>query len=133
MSNETEYTWPWAKEAGQTSIAFTGFNQPHDEFREELDAIYALHNAKRSDYTGDKQDRLANYRHSALMMGVPIEVAMLGRLSEKLFRLKSIYGKGGQVAVLDETVGDTLRDICIISLLMKLSMQGGEYAKPNGE
>ena len=33
-----------------------------DEFRDELDAIYLLHAAKRSDYTADSDDRLANYR-----------------------------------------------------------------------
>lgn len=95
-----------------------------DEFRDELDAIYGLHAAKRSDYTADSDDRLANYRFSAQMMGVPIERGMLGRMAEKFFRLKSIFEKDGDVKVSDETVQDTLRDIAIICVLLKLELDG---------
>lgn len=101
-----------------------------DEFRDELDAIYALHAAKRSDYTADSEDRLANYRFSAQMMGVPIERGMLGRASEKLFRLKSIFEKDGNVKVSDETVQDTLRDIAIICVLLKLELDRKALLRP---
>ena len=93
-----------------------------DEFRDELDAIYALHAAKRSDYTADSDDRLANYRFASEMMGVPIERGMLGRMAEKIFRLKSIFEKDGDVKVSDETPSDSLRDIAIIAVLMKLEL-----------
>ena len=100
-----------------------------DPFRIELEAIYALHAAKCSDYTADSQDRLANYRFSASMMGVPIERGMLGRMAEKFFRLKSIFEKGGDVKVSDETVQDTLRDIAVICVLLKLELdeQGRDF------
>ena len=98
-----------------------------DEFRAELEEIYALHAAKRSDYTAESVDRLANYRFTASMVGVPVERAMFGRMCEKIYRIKSIMDKGGDVKVLDESLADTLRDIAVIAVLIKLSLQGGEY------
>ena len=95
-----------------------------DEFRTELEAIYKLHAAKCSDYTADSADRLANYRFSASMMGIPIERGMLGRLAEKFFRLKSIFEKDGDVKVADETIQDTLRDIAVMCVLLKLELDG---------
>lgn len=95
-----------------------------DEFRNELEAIYKLHAAKCSDYTADSTDRLANYRFSASMMGIPIERGMLGRLAEKFFRLKSIFEKDGDVKVADETIQDTLRDIAVMCVLLKLELDG---------
>jgi hypothetical protein len=98
-----------------------------DEFRAELEEIYALHAAKRSDYTAESVDRLANYRFSSSMVGLSVERGMFMRLSEKLYRIKSIMDKGGDVKVLDEGLTDTLRDVAVIAILMKLSLQGGEY------
>jgi len=95
-----------------------------DEFRNELEAIYKLHAAKCSDYTADSADRLANYRFSASMMGIPIERGMLGRMAEKFFRLKSIFEKDGDVKVADETIQDTLRDIAVMCVLLKLELDG---------
>jgi hypothetical protein len=100
---------------------------PADEFRVELEEIYALHAAKRSDYTAESADRLANYRFSSSMVGLSVERGMFMRLSEKLYRIKSIMDKGGDVKVLDEGLTDTLRDVAVIAILMKLSLQGGEY------
>lgn len=101
-----------------------------DEFRDELEAMYQLHAAKRSDYTGDGADLLANYRFSSMLVGLPIHMGMLMRLGEKIYRLKSIFEKGGGVQVKDEGVTDTLRDISIIAILMKLALQGGRYSEP---
>ena len=122
-------------EAVQTSAGWStwmarGFGSLPDEFRDELDAIYALHAAKRSDYTADSEDRLANYRFASEMMGVSIERGMLGRASEKLFRLKSIFEKDGNVKVSDETVQDTLRDIAIICVLLKLELDRKALLRP---
>jgi hypothetical protein len=103
-----------------------------DEFTAELEAIEALHAAKRSDYTADGADKLANYRFLAGMIGVPIEKAMFGRIAEKLYRIKSLFEKDGATAVGDESMTDTLRDIAIIAILMKLSIQGGAYGPPKG-
>lgn len=101
-----------------------------DEFRDELDAIYLLHAAKRSDYTADSDDRLANYRFASKMMGVPIETGMFGRMCEKVFRIHSVTKKGS-LAVTDEPLTNDLRDIAILAILMILQQRGGEYG-PKG-
>lgn len=103
-----------------------------DPFSAELTAIYNLHSVKRSDYTADGADLLANYRFSSAMVGLPIERGMFMRMAEKFFRIKSLFEKGGETAVADETMTDTLRDIAIIAILMKLSLQGGAYG-PKGQ
>ena len=101
-----------------------------DEFRDELEAIYKLHAAKRSDYTADSIDRLANYRFAGKAIGVSVEEAMFMRLSEKYFRSMNVFNKGGQVAVTEEKLEDTLGDLCILSLLIRLALKGGEYGDP---
>jgi hypothetical protein len=104
---------------------------PRNEFADELAAILTLHNAKRSDYTADGADLLANYRFSSAMVGLSIERGMFMRMAEKFFRIKSLFEKDGATAVADESMTDTLRDIAIIAILMKLSLQGGAYG-PKG-
>lgn len=116
--------------AVELGLEIRGAKDERDEFRDELEAIFELHNAKRSDYTGDGVDLLANYRFSSNMVGLPIEQGMFMRMSEKIYRIKSIMSKGGDVQVLDESLTDTLRDICVIALLMKLSLQDGQYGPP---
>lgn len=96
-----------------------------DAFDRELDEIRVLHAAKRADYTGD-ESALANYEFSSEMMGVPVAVGMFGRLSEKVFRIKSLFNTGRTPAVSDEKMTDTLRDIAIIATLMRLHLSGAE-------
>jgi len=96
-----------------------------DHFAEEIDAIKALQSAKRSDYTAGSADPLANYRFSAAMVNLGVTEFMFGRMAEKMYRLKSIFAKGGDVQVADETIADTFRDIAIIALLCKLSLTPG--------
>ena len=110
----------------RTAVESPSARPTPDPFREELEALYRLHAAKRSDYTADSGDILANYRFSASMMGVPIERGMFGRMCEKVFRLKSLFEKGTAPKVTDETAADTLRDIAIIAILMRIEMLNGE-------
>ena len=78
--------------------------------------------------TADGADLLANYRFSSSMVGLPVHMGMFMRMCEKVYRLKSIYEKGGDVKVADESVADTLRDIGIIAILMRLEAKGGRYS-----
>lgn len=103
-----------------------------DPFRAELEAIYNLHAAKRSDYTADSKDILANYRFAGKAIGVSVEAAMFSRLSEKYFRAMNVFNKG-HAAVTEEKLEDTLRDLCIISLLIILSLKGEGCEGQEGE
>lgn len=101
------------------------YSSPHDAFDDELEQIRALHDAKRSDYTGGGH-KLANYRFAAQMIGVSTFEGMFMRLCEKVYRIRSVLSKGGQVAVKNEPITDDLRDMAIIPILMKLCMEGRE-------
>lgn len=96
-----------------------------DSFNVELDSIKKLHDAKRSDYTGNHGHPLANYKNAAEFAGMPTLNAMFMRLAEKMYRVKSILEKGGEVRVADESLTDTFRDIAIIAILCKLNLTPG--------
>lgn len=102
-----------------------------DPFESELGEILELHDRKRSDYTGGGTNHpLANYRDSSALAGLPAYMGMFVRLGEKVHRLKSIFAKGASdgsfnVAYAEESVTDTLRDIAIIAILMKLNLTPG--------
>lgn len=95
-----------------------------DAFSEALTRLQGIHEAKNHDYTGGR-DRLANYAFSAEMIGVPTHVGMFGRMCEKVYRLRSLFAKGG--AARNESVKDTLDDIAIIAILMRLALNDPEY------
>ena len=77
----------------------------------------SLHDRKKNDYTGDR-DPLYNYATAAKIMGVSTEVAMLGRLMEKLTRLQVLLTDGKQSRVVDESIEDTCLDISVIAKLI---------------
>ncbi len=95
---------------------------PDDPFAHELGALYDLHAAKRHDYTGGAHP-LANYKFSAAAVGLPTHIGMFGRLSEKWFRLKSLFS--GEEKPVNESLEDTYRDIAIISILSILNLREG--------
>lgn len=98
-----------------------------DAFTQELDAIKSLHDAKKADYTGG-QHPLANYAFSAHMVGLAPHVGMFQRLCEKVFRLHSLIMSDSDPQVKDESFTDTLQDIAIIAILMRLALGDSEYS-----
>jgi len=85
-------------------------------FSQILNEMKDLHDAKRSDYTGDGADILHNYRMAAQTMGISTPLAILGRLQEKVTRLAMILPKE-EWRVKDEPPTDTWLDIAIIGVL----------------
>jgi hypothetical protein len=81
-----------------------------EEFMQRMAQIYtecvAISNAKNADYaSGD--DPFKNFR-AAEFYGVPIERAILIRMSDKMSRVSNLLSK--EAAVNDESIVDTLRD-----------------------
>lgn len=87
-----------------------------DRFGQLLNEMRDLHDAKRSDYTGDGDDILYNYRKAAETMGVPTSVAILGRTQEKVTRLAMVL-PSNEWKVKDEPPTQTWLDIAIQALL----------------
>lgn len=109
-------------------VTFAGRAEVQDEFRKVLGEIATLHDAKKSDYTGGVAHPLSNYGFSARMVGLPTYAGMFQRMGEKVWRLRSLFTQGGQPRT-DESVRDTLLDIAIIAILMRLNLtEGSSYA-----
>lgn len=97
-------------------------------FEELLDQMRELHRQKRSDYTGDREDILHNYRTSSQMAGIPMPTGIFARLSEKVVRIGSILKKSGDTQVKDETITDTCLDLAIMALLLRIALEEGDPA-----
>ena len=97
--------------------------EPRTRFEELLDKVKALHNAKKSDYTGTSGDILHNYRTSARLAGITTSTGIFARLCEKVVRVSSILSKNGDTKVADESITDTCLDLSIISLLLLISLE----------
>ena len=101
-----------------SSTDLENFNR---RFEELLDRERAIHDAKRNDYTGG-QDPLANYRFASALVGLPVELGMLQRVGEKVYRL-SVLLCGQEQQVKDETIIDTCLDIAIIAKLIAIAWE----------
>lgn len=92
-------------------------------FEELLGQMQALHDRKKSDYTGGNADILFNYRASGELAHIGVVKSVFARLCEKVIRVSSILSKGGDTQVKDETVEDTCLDLAIISLLLRIAFE----------
>ncbi len=97
--------------------------QPKTRFEELLGQMQALHDRKKSDYTGGNTDILFNYRASGELAHIGVVKSVFARLCEKVVRVSSILSKGGDTQVKDETVEDTCLDLAIISLLLRIAFE----------
>lgn len=106
---------PWNGIPNSTPVPTT------DPFNVYLDRIRELHDRKKADYTGGKHP-LANYKNAGESIGVTTVQAMFSRMNEKVFRAKELLASGAAPQVLDESLGDTFRDIAIISILIGIAL-----------
>lgn len=91
----------------------------HDEFISHIENSYKkaveILKMKNADYaTGE--DPFANFRYATLV-GVPVERAILVRMSDKLARISNVLKKG-HTEVKDETIKDTLLDLANYSTIL---------------
>lgn len=85
-----------------------------------VDTMRQIRIAKQNDYTGG-EGPLANYDATAEFLDTTTELVMLGRLHEKMVRVRNLLGDTDQM-VLDERIEDTLLDIANIALLIGASL-----------
>ena len=77
--------------------------------------------SKNKDYAHDG-DAFANFRF-AEMVKVPVDKAILVRMSDKLARISNCIDKG-ETAVKDESVQDTLMDLINYSAILSAYLHG---------
>jgi len=109
----------------------TGYlNNAHlDNYHSILNEVIGIHDKKNHDYAGD-EDSLFNLRMSETM-GIPPFKGTCVRLSDKFCRLM-MYCKSGELAVNDEGIEDTLKDIINYSVFA-IEFHREEMAKAKQE
>ena len=85
--------------------------------REFTNKILEVSKAKNADYTGVTDDPFANFKRVEALGICSTEQGFLTRMSDKLARLSSFWQKG-ELQVKDESVTDTLMDLCNYTILM---------------
>ncbi len=90
------------------------------EFLKKLEEGYKenleISRRKNADYSsGD--DAFKNFRASETF-GVPVETAILVRMSDKFARIGNLLNKEGEVK--DESISDTLKDLANYAMILKV-------------
>lgn len=71
---------------------------------------------KNKDYSGGEEDSLKNFITTAKLLNLPVEKAILVRLSDKYMRLISLIDK--QPSVVEEPLEDTIKDLINYSAIL---------------
>lgn len=93
-------------------------------FFEELHALGEIFSKKNKDYSGT-DDEYGNLR-ACERLGIPAWKGVIIRLQDKFTRLENGFRKNGEMAVVDETIQDTFRDIAVYAILGGLLYQKRE-------
>lgn len=88
-----------------------------DFLQAETERMLKIARAKNQDYAGASADPFGNFARVETLGICKTEVGFLTRMTDKLCRISSFVA-AGTLAVKDESVQDTLRDLANYSLLM---------------
>lgn len=91
-------------------------------YLELLEEMKALHIAKNAGYSGDSEDRWANFRLSEAF-GVPAEKGCLIRMSDKWIRMQNLV-KNPNFEQVGESLIDTLKDLASYALIEICLLEG---------
>lgn len=85
--------------------------------RAACDKMVEITAAKNNDYCPSEDDAFANFKLVEKLRVSTVEVGFLCRITDKLSRIISFMQKG-ELLVKDESVEDTILDLCNYSLLL---------------
>lgn len=97
---------------------------PTHPFFQELHILGEIFRKKNKDYSGTN-DEYGNLR-ACERLGIPAWKGVIIRLQDKFTRLENGFRKDGEMAVADETIQDTFRDIAVYAILGGLLYQKRE-------
>jgi len=89
-------------------------------FKQELDAMLDLTSRKNADYAG-LEDAFRNFRIVDHIGLCSVEQGIVVRMTDKLGRISNLLKADAQVK--DEAITDTLRDLAVYSLILKIYLQ----------
>lgn len=84
------------------------------EFAEEM---ISLSEQKNADYSGDIKNTFGNFEAVEKLGICSVEVGFLTRMTDKMKRIVG-YVNSGSLQVKDESIKDTLQDLCNYTLLL---------------
>jgi len=93
------------------------------KFKEKLDEMLAIHEAKNHDYSGEGGDPYKNFRESE-KLGIPAWKGILVRIGDKYSRIMNLANSEAHVK--DEKIEDTLLDLANYSILCLLVKEEAE-------
>lgn len=95
------------------------------EFLARMEQLYArnvsISRAKNSDYA-TTADPFANFKVCEAL-GIPAEVGIVVRLSDKLARVSNLIQPGRVAQVVDESILDTLSDLANYSMILRMLIE----------
>jgi hypothetical protein len=96
-----------------------------DEFIQKLEKSYSdaleIMKKKNTDYA-KQQDPFNNFRY-ATYCNVSVEKAILVRISDKFARVCNLIDKNGDIAVIDESISDTILDMANYLVILKTYLE----------
>jgi Nucleotide modification associated domain 1 len=99
----------------------------NEKFLKLTKRMYELQDRKGQDY-GENKDGLKNLRRKGV-------AGIVARMGDKLSRIENLTEPGRQVAVMEETLEDTLLDLANYSLLLIILREDliyeADHVKPN--
>lgn len=97
----------------------------HAKFIARLEELYRgsvdISRKKNADYAGD-HDPFANFRVCE-SLGIPAEVGLIVRISDKLARVANLTKPGKIAQVVDESILDTLSDLANYSMILRMYLE----------
>ena len=95
------------------------------DFLDRLEILYKnnveISRKKNADYANDK-DPFQNFRVCEAL-GIPAEVGLIVRMSDKLMRLSNLIQPGREVMVKDESVLDTASDLANYAMILRMYIE----------
>lgn len=103
-----------------------------EKFLERLEQLYKgnvdISRRKNADYAGPT-DPFANFRVCEAL-GIPAEVGLLVRMTDKLSRIGNLIKPGAIAKVQDESVLDTLADLANYAMILRMFLEN-KYEEEN--
>ena len=99
-----------------------------NEIKSSYDKCVVLLKKKNNDYATDK-DPFRNFRFSEIA-GVPVEKGIMVRMLDKMSRVSNLLENGKEAQVRDESIEDTLLDICNYAAILSAYRKNSKNRQP---
>jgi hypothetical protein len=93
------------------------------QFKKDFDKMYDVVKAKNADYSGSDENAFFNFTQVERIGICTTEQGILTRMTDKFCRVTNLLINNKEASVKDESVEDTLTDLCVYAEILKLYVQ----------